>query len=483
MNRYLILSPPRALLLGVFLLSLLTGPGTLRAQQSEEDGWRAFEESMRRLDRMGEDMGRWGEEVGEAASRIGEPRDSRLPGAPGEAGDGAAVPVEEGGSGLLGWLFGGGALALGGGLGCWLFYRRRAAARGRGKPREADPSPNAAAGAVPPPGAKPVSASTAPTRAMGTRIGEAEAATAVPPGPGAGGAKGLPAWLRAILGGPFGERYQQLEEIGAGGMGVVLRGQDTRLARTVAIKVPPPHLATLPEFRARFLREARALARLKHPNIGGVYDVTDGETGDCPVMVMEYLEGQTLLDLLREAGQLPLDTARGWIRQLGRGLVYVHSQGVLHRDVKPANLMLVKGEVKILDFGLASLEDGTRLTRTGGLGGSIGYMPPEQIRGEHVDQRADVYALAATAYQLLAGQLPFRASDKMRRDIPRISTQREGLSQALDPVFERALAAYAEERTESVEAFLVELESAFSRGGQAAAPTRVPGLGDGTALA
>jgi serine/threonine-protein kinase len=257
-------------------------------------------------------------------------------------------------------------------------------------------------------------------------------------------------------------------------MGVVLKGQDTRLGRPVAIKVPPPHLSTIPEFRARFIREARALARLKHPNIGGVYDVTDGETGDCPVMVMEYLDGSTLLALLRNAGTLSLETARDWIRQLGLGLSYVHSKGVLHRDVKPANLMLVEGEVKILDFGLASLDDGTCLTRTGGLGGSIGYMPPEQIRGEQVDQRADVYAMAATAYQLLTSELPFRVEDKMRRAIPRISSQRDELPAGLDKVFSRALAPYPEDRYETVAEFVVAMDEAFEGLDPSLARTAIP---------
>lgn len=271
-----------------------------------------------------------------------------------------------------------------------------------------------------------------------------------PPAPG----EGLPSWLRATLEGALGDRYQNHVLLGAGGMGTVVRAFDTRLERTVAVKVPPPHLASHEQFQVRFLREARAVARLDHPNIGRVIDVPEVPAGELPVMILEYLDGVDLSTYLDRQGRPPGRVALGWIRQAGAGLQHAHEQGILHRDIKPANLMLVNERVKILDFGLAALEDRKGLTQSGMLMGSIPYMPPEQLRGEAVGIPADVYALGVTAFQLLTGKLPFAPEDAKRLNVPRISQAGTGAPAILDDLLLRALAPDPAERYGSVKEML-----------------------------
>ena len=268
----------------------------------------------------------------------------------------------------------------------------------------------------------------------------------------------LPTWLAAALFEALGERYVRYSQLGAGGMGTVVKAFDSRLERWVAIKVPPPHLASHEQFQARFLREARALAKLGHPNIGGVIDVPDVAPGGIPVMVLEFLDGIDLGAYLDQRGRPAPKLALQWIVQAGRGLHFAHTQGVLHRDIKPSNLMLVqereRASIKILDFGLAALEDRQALTRSGMLMGSLPYMPPEQFQGSKVDQTADLYALAVSAYELLAGKLPFQPEDAQRRVVPRISQAGTGIPASLDPVLLQAMDPEPGRRHASVQEFL-----------------------------
>ena len=205
--------------------------------------------------------------------------------------------------------------------------------------------------------------------------------------------------------------------LGAGGMGEVYRAMDTRLGRAVAVKVIAADLAGDPSLIHRFEREARAAGALNHPNLCSVFDV--GLHDGTPFVVMELLEGESLHHRLRQ-GPLPLRKALEGAAQIARGLAAAHAKGMVHRDLKPANVFLTRdGRFKILDFGLAKLtrpdltaaakDDTVPLTRTmpGVLMGTIGYMAPEQVRGEDADSRSDVFALGAVLYEMLTGTRAF----------------------------------------------------------------------------
>jgi serine/threonine protein kinase/tetratricopeptide (TPR) repeat protein len=209
--------------------------------------------------------------------------------------------------------------------------------------------------------------------------------------------------------------YRILEEIGSGGMGQVFRALDTRLHRTVAIKVLPSTHVADPDRKRRFLHEARAASKLNHPNIVTLHDMASD--GELDYLVMEYVAGKTLKELIRPEG-LPISEAGGYAIQLAGALVVAHAAGLIHRDIKPANIMVTNdGQVKVLDFGLAK-----QLTPVGAdtlvvgqtvpgmLMGTVSYMSPEQTRGEPLDARSDIFAFGSVLYEAVTGQLPFRAS-------------------------------------------------------------------------
>jgi len=206
--------------------------------------------------------------------------------------------------------------------------------------------------------------------------------------------------------------YKILEKLGAGGMGEVWLAEDTRLDRKVALKFLP-HFASQDENeKARFIQEAKAAARLSHANIAQIYEI-DEEDGRLYI-VMEYVSGGSLRDALDEAKgkSLPLEKVLTWVQQTAEGLAEAHSQGIIHRDIKPDNLMLTeKGQVKVTDFGLARLETATRLTASGTTLGTVNYMSPELITGKDVDHRSDLFSLGATFYELLSGQQVFTGQD------------------------------------------------------------------------
>jgi len=202
--------------------------------------------------------------------------------------------------------------------------------------------------------------------------------------------------------------YKILDKIGEGGMGVVYKGIDTGLDRLVAIKVLTPEFAHNPELIERFRAEAKAQANLNHQNITTLYAFLQAEK-QC-LIVMEYIEGETFEDLLVRRGKLPWKEAAFMTRQALNGFGFAHGMGIIHRDIKPSNLMLTKtGAVKIMDFGIAKALGGSTKTRTGLQMGTPQYMSPEQIRGRQVDARSDLYSLGITMYQLLSGDLPFKA--------------------------------------------------------------------------
>ena len=242
-------------------------------------------------------------------------------------------------------------------------------------------------------------------------------------------------------------RYRQPEPIGRGGTGDIYRATDATLGRSVAIKVLGTRYAADEAMRRRFTREALAAARLSgEPNTVTIYDV--GECHERPYLVMEYLSGGSLADLLRREGAQPADRACVLLEDAARALDAAHGAGVVHRDVKPANLLLDRnGTVHVADFGIASAVGMDSLTVTGTVLGTAGYLSPEQAQGERATPASDRYALAVVAFELLTGRRPFEAdsptaeaSAHVHADVPSACERNQRLPCELDVVFERALA-------------------------------------------
>jgi serine/threonine protein kinase len=201
-------------------------------------------------------------------------------------------------------------------------------------------------------------------------------------------------------------KYRIIEEIGHGGMGVVYKAEDLKLKRSVALKFLPPHLMDSLELKERFLVEAQAAAALNHPNICTIYEV--GEDEGRPYIAMEFVDGETLKDKLRR-GPLKAEEALKIVGQVAAGLGEAHHKGIIHRDIKSANIMVTaKGQAKVMDFGLAKLRGGSSLTRTQTTIGTVAYMSPEQAQGKDLDPRTDIWSLGVVLYEMLAGKLPFR---------------------------------------------------------------------------
>jgi serine/threonine-protein kinase len=206
-------------------------------------------------------------------------------------------------------------------------------------------------------------------------------------------------------------RYRLQGRLGFGGMSTVHLALDLRLERQVAVKLLAEHLAEDPTFVSRFQREAQAAARLVHPNIVQVFDSGLDERTGQHFIVMEYIEGQSCAEILRDDGWVEVEEAVAIIEQACEGLHYAHRHGVVHRDVKPGNLLRAReGEVKLADFGIAKATEQSSITQVGSVLGTAAYLAPEQARGEEAGPRADLYALGVVSYQLIAGRLPYEAA-------------------------------------------------------------------------
>ena len=220
-------------------------------------------------------------------------------------------------------------------------------------------------------------------------------------------------------------RYRLDSRLGIGGMSTVYLAFDQRLERSVAVKLLAEHLADDPAFVSRFRREALSAARLVHPNIVQVFDFGFDETQRQHFIVMEHVPGRSCAELLRDRGRLPMDQAVEIITQACRGLDYAHRNGVIHRDVKPGNLLVSDAEVvKLADFGIARATDQSSITQVGSVLGTAAYLAPEQARGEEAGPRADLYSLGVVTYQLLSARLPYEAGSltelalKQQREAP-----------------------------------------------------------------
>jgi serine/threonine-protein kinase len=206
-------------------------------------------------------------------------------------------------------------------------------------------------------------------------------------------------------------RYRLEGRLGFGGMSTVHLALDLRLERQVAVKLLAEHLADDPTFVSRFQREAQAAARLVHPNIVQVFDSGQDETTGQYFIVMEYIEGSSCAEILRDDGWVEVDEAISIIDQACEGLHYAHRHGVVHRDVKPGNLLRAReGEVKLADFGIAKATEQSSITQVGSVLGTAAYLAPEQARGEEAGPPADLYALGVVTYQLISGRLPYEAT-------------------------------------------------------------------------
>lgn len=204
-------------------------------------------------------------------------------------------------------------------------------------------------------------------------------------------------------------RFQIIEERGRGGMAVVYKAYDDTLQRTVALKVLLPVLAANEEFTRRFRREAITAANLRHPNIVVIYDV--GSHNSFQYIVMEYLEGPTLQQEIQQGGAMSLKRTMAILRQLAEALDYAHRQGLVHRDVKPANVIIgARDRATLTDFGLVTAARRGKITGEGVAIGTLNYMSPEQATGKDVDSRSDIYSLGVVTYEMLAGDAPFRGT-------------------------------------------------------------------------
>jgi serine/threonine protein kinase len=255
---------------------------------------------------------------------------------------------------------------------------------------------------------------------------------------------------------------------GRGGMGVVYRAQHLHLGRTVALKLLNPELAASEEFRERFIREARAAAELDHPNIVPVYDA--GEVEGRLYLAMKFVEGTDLAELLGKEGKLSPERTMPLLEQLASALDAAHEHGLIHRDVKPANALLEGERLYLTDFGLTRRVDSTRpLTATGRAVGTAAYLAPEQIRGEPLDRRVDVYALGCVLYQCLAGEPPYLRDTDMLimwahvgAEPPSLSADVAGLPSTVDRVIKKALAKSREDRYDSCGELVAEMKRALN---------------------
>ncbi|MFZ2303081.1 MAG: serine/threonine-protein kinase [Gallionella sp.] len=262
-------------------------------------------------------------------------------------------------------------------------------------------------------------------------------------------------------------RYEVLGELGQGAMGIVYKAKDPLIDRVVAIKTINLGLALeeKEEYEGRFYQEAKAAGRLNHPNIVTIYDV--GKSGDVAYIAMEFLQGRELRDIMNDGKLLPVDQVLDIVAQVAQGLAYAHEHEIVHRDVKPSNIMVVRdGHAKITDFGIARMASSAVRTQTGMVLGSPKYMSPEQVMGKAIDQRSDIFSLGVMLYEMLTGQAPFNGENVnaiMYQTLNAVSAPPSTLNPAVPEmanfIVAKALAKKLEDRYQNAKDLAVDLRA------------------------
>jgi len=271
----------------------------------------------------------------------------------------------------------------------------------------------------------------------------------------------------SLIGTVLSERYRLESKLGSGGMSTVYLSRDITLERWVAVKVMHREMSDQPDQIERFRREARAVAQLSHPNVVSVIDA--GEDGGHPYIVFEYVDGETLKQRIERVGPLPVDEATAYAIEIGRGLAAAHSRRLVHRDVKPQNVLIdSEGRAKVTDFGIARSLEADGLTQTGRVLGTTDYVSPEQAMGRGVDARTDIYSLGVLLYEMLTGEVPFTAETvvgvamkHVNEDMPDVQRRRPEVSSALAAVVERSTSKDPKERYPDMANCLADLEAAL----------------------
>src|SRR5918997_658272 len=248
----------------------------------------------------------------------------------------------------------------------------------------------------------------------------------------------------ALTGTVLSARYRLESKLGSGGMSTVYLARDETLERHVAVKVLHGEISDQPDQIERFRREARTVAQLSHPNVVAVIDA--GEDSGHPYIVFEYVEGETLKDRIDRMGRLPVDEAVAYAIEIGRGLQLAHARRLVHRDVKPQNVLIdTEGRAKVTDFGIARSLENDGLTATGRVLGTTDYVSPEQAMGHEVDARSDVYSLAVLLYEMLTGKVPIEAETlvgvamkHVNEPMPDVQKRRPEVSASVAAAIERA---------------------------------------------
>ena len=262
-------------------------------------------------------------------------------------------------------------------------------------------------------------------------------------------------------------RYRLDAKLGSGGMSTVYLARDETLERWIAVKVLHREISDEPDQLERFRREARAVAQLSHPNVVAVIDA--GEDGGRPYIVFEYVEGETLKDRIERMGQLPVDEAAAYGIEIGRGLAAAHARMLIHRDIKPQNVLIdTEGRAKVTDFGIARSLESDGLTKTGRVLGTTDYVSPEQAMGHDVDARSDIYSLGVLLFEMLTGDLPFKADTivgvamkHVNEGMPDVQARRPETSSALAAVIDRSTEKEPKRRYADMLEMLADLEAAL----------------------